>query len=298
MKKTAFSIALLALALVLLVSRIVLAGTAQTGPSDTLKAVYNTLVNGRSYRNTQAVYVDGDDGSSFEALLEEDSITFTKTYAGEEPISWVFVQDGDWLTAPFGSAEESSQGCAYMLLEAAVSAQGVNSDLFFGYINAMTELQSQYCDESETENRVSVNIAGPYEYDMDVMNTLALNEEALREQGWTPLGEDYDYFGVQFGKIDMRCFGHADGVEISVLEYGGLDELALQAVLCAARVMQPTGWEDFAASYTELKDADEDGFTARVNLDEADIAAMEDEFVFQKEGYSSAYFSIGKIELY
>ena len=296
MKKTAFCIALLALALVLLVSRIILTGTAQSEPSDTLKVVYNTLVNSRAYRSAQAVYADGDDKWSFEASLEDNSIIFTKIYTNEDPISWVFVQDGDWLTAPYGSEEESSRGCAAMLLAAAVSAQGLNEDLFFGYINALTDLQGKYYKESETENKVSVNIVGPYAIEMDVLDSLFPNEEALREQGWTPLREDYDYFDTSFGKIELKCFGHADGVEISVLEYGNLDDLALQSLISAVKVLQPRGWEDFAASYTELKDADEADYTARVNLDDAAIASMEDFFVFQREGYSSAYFSFGQIE--
>ena len=156
MKKKAFCVSLLALVIVLLVSRIILTGTAQAEPSDTLKVVYNTLVNSRTYRSAQAVYHES--GSSFEAMLEDNNITFTKTGENDVPITWVFVQNGDWLTAPYGSEEESSRGCASMLLAAAVSAQGMNEDLFFGYINALTDLQSKYYEESETENRVSVNI--------------------------------------------------------------------------------------------------------------------------------------------
>lgn len=148
----------------------------------------------------------------------------------------------------------------------AISVQGVNKTLFIGYINAVRELQSQYLtyDESEGEKKVSVNIVGPYEFDLDAMDTLALSEAFLWEDGWTPLGEEFDDPGIIFGKVKVDCIGNADGAAISFMEYGELDELAFRAVLSVASVLQPRGWDDFVANYTELKDADEAGFTAMI----------------------------------
>ena len=100
-----------------------------------------------------------------------------------------------------------------MLLGAAVAAQGVNVDLFFGYINALTELQSKYLtiDSSGEEETISINISGPYEYDMDVMNTLTMSEESVREHGWEKLDEDYDLIDTSFGKIKTLGLGNTDG---------------------------------------------------------------------------------------
>ena len=146
-------------------------------------------------------------------------------------------------------------------------------------------------DESEGEKIIRINIVGPYEYDLDAMNELALSEEYLRGEGWLPLGEEYEAPSSLFGKVEIICFGNADGLAISVMEYGELDDLAIKAVVSAASALQPRGWEDFVASYTELKDADEEGFTAILNPDEA---SSEDLFVRFKDGYSSAYFFIGQ----
>ena len=287
MKKNTLRIVLLVLTLALTFSQITLAE-----PSDALKSVYDALVNGSTFRNTQAVYAENGD-ETYEASLEGNAITFTVTGKDGDAQSWTFVQEGDWLTAPLGAEEDNVRGKAYMLLGAAVSAQGVNTTLFLGYINALQELQSKYLtyDESDGEKKIRINIVGPYEYDMDVMNELALSEEHLREEGWAPLGEDYEAPSSLFGKVKVDCIGNADGLAISVMEYGELDELALKAAVSVASVLQPRGWEDFVASYTELKDADEAGYTAMLNPDKA---SSEDLMVFFKEGYSSAYFFIGQ----
>ena len=287
MKKNTLRIVLLGLILALTLSQ-----TALADPSDALKSVYNALVNGSTFRNTQAVYAENGE-ETLEASLEENTITFTVTSKDGTSQSWTFVQEGDWLTAPLGDEEDNVRGKAYMLLGAAVSAQGVNVDLFFGYINALPELQSRVrtYEESEGEKKIRINIVGPYEYDMDAMNELALSEEHLREEGWAPLGEDYDVPSSLFGKVKVDCIGNAEGLAISVMEYGGLDELALKAVVSVVKVLQPKGWEDFVADYTELKDAEEAGFTAILNPDEA---SSEDLFVLFKEGYASAYFFIGQ----
>lgn len=107
-----------------------------------------------------------------------------------------------------------------MLLGAAVSAQGVNVDLFFGYINALQALQSKVWtyDESEGEKNIRVNIVELYEYDMDAMDTLALSEKYLREEGWASPGEDHKVPDSIFGKVQVDCFGNADGLAISVME--------------------------------------------------------------------------------
>lgn len=287
MKKNALRIALLDLILALILSQIALAE-----PSDTLKSVYEALVNGSAFRKTQAVYAENGE-ETYEASLEENAITFTVTGKDGDSQSWTFVQEGDWLTAPLGDEDDNVRGKAHMLLGAAVSAQGVNADLFFGYINAQPELQSKVrtYDESEGEKIIRINIVGPYEYDLDAMNELALSEEYLRGEGWLPLGEEYEAPSSLFGKVEIICFGNADGLAISVMEYGELDDLAVKAVVSAASVLRPRGWEDFVASYTELKDADEEGFTAILN---PDAASSEDLFVRFKDGYSSAYFFIGQ----
>ena len=291
MKKSTLRIVLLGLILALTLSQ-----TAFAEPSDALKSFYSILVDGWDFLNEEGTCAEYGDGF-LKATLEDDSIVITETLEGREPLIWTFVQEGNWLTAPLGSDEDEGHSIAYLLLNKAISAQGVNTTLFLGYINALPELQSKVrtYDESEGEKKIRINIVGPYEYDLDAMDALALSEEYLREDGWTPLGEDYDDPGIIFGKVKVDCVGNADGVAVSVMEYGELDELALKAVISVVKVLQPKGWEDFVADYTELKDAEEADFTAMLNPDKA---STEDLFVLFEEGYSSAYFSIGQIDFY
>ncbi len=287
MKKNTLRIALLGLILALTLSQIALAES-----SDALESVYEALVQDSVSYNTPAVLVEYT-GGTIEAMLVDNAIIITETNEGSPTLSWTFAREGDWVTASMGPDEDEGRIMAYWLLNTAISAQGVNTTLFLGYINALQELQSKYLtyDEADGEKKVSVNIVGPYEYDLDAMSELALSEEYLRKEGWASLGEDYEAPSSLFGKVKVDCIGNADGLAISVMEYGGLDELALKAAVSVASVLQPRGWEDFVASYTELKDADEADYTAMLNPDKA---SSEDLLVFFKEGYSSAYFFIGQ----
>ena len=287
MKKTTLRIVLMALILVLTFSQ-----TALAEPSDSLKAFYACLVDGWTFLNeegTSAAYGDG----FLQAKLEDNAITITQTYDEEKPLTWTFVQEGDWLTAPLGPDEAEGRSTAYLLLNDAISAQGVNVDLFLGYINALKELQSKYLtyDESDGEKKVSVNIAGPYEYDLDAMDGLAITEEYLLEEGWKPLlGEDYEMISLPYGKVNVFGAATKDGMYVTISEYGGLDDLAFRAIVSFVSVLQPKGWENFIAEYTELKDAEGADFIAQVNLDEA---GMEDTWMKYQEGYGFANFIIG-----
>ena len=298
-KKTILCIVVLVLVLGIVLA-LVLAKVriAPAEPSDNLKAVYDALVaEGSAFSRNQNVIRDFNDGSSLEAVLDNNGITITETNTSMdiESESWAFIQEGDWLTVSLEADEDPYGGKAGLIWDAAISAQGVNSTLFTGYLNAFPDLGSKYyiVEESDAGARVSINIAGPYEIDMEKLSEPPLTEEYLRGEGWEPLGEDYDAPSIAFGKVEVACFGNAGGVEISVMEYGGLDELALDAVVSTVKVLQPKGWVNFIANYTELKDAGENGYIAMLNPDEA---TTEDLFVLWRDGYSTAYFSIGQID--
>ena len=260
--------------------------------SEKLKAFYTALVDGWKFLNeegTSAAYGDG----FLQAELTDNAITITETYDEEEPLTWTFVQEGDWLTAPLGTDEDEGRSMANLLLNDAISAQGVKTDLFLGSINALSELQSKYLtyDESDGEKKVSVNIAGPYEYDLNAMDGLAISEAYLLEEGWKPLlGEDYEMISLPYGKVNVFGAATKDGLYVTISEYGGLDDLAFQAIVSFVKVLQPKGWESFIAEYTELKDAETADFIAQVNLDEA---GMEDTWMNHQEGYGFANFIIG-----
>lgn len=264
---------------------------ALTELSEKLKAFYDFLVDGWDFLNEEGTAAEYD-GGFLKAELTDNAIVITETPEDREPLTWTFVQEGDWLTAPLGPDEAEGRSMAYWLLNDAISAQGVNVDLFLGYINALTELQSKYLkyDESDGEKKVSVNIAGSYEYDLDAMDALAISEEHLLAEGWKPVSEDYEMISLPYGKVYVFGAATKDGVYVTISEYGGLDDLAFQAIVSFVKVLQPKGWENFIAEYTELKDAETADFTAKVNLDEA---GMEDTWMKYQEGYGFANFIIG-----
>ena len=286
MKKITLRIILVALSIALIFSQ-----TAFAEPSDTLKAAYSALVDGWEIRNAEGTSAEYGDGF-LKAELTDNAIVITESIEGSEPLTWTFVQDGDWVTAPLGPDEDEGRSIAALLLNHVAIAQGVKTDLFIGYINALQELQSKYLtyDESDGEKKVNVNIAGPYEYDLEAMDAMAISEAYLLEEGWKPLGEDYEMIDLNFGRVKALGAANANGMDLTISEYGGLDDLAFQAIISFVKVLQPKGWENFVAGYTELKDAEEADFTAKVNLDEA---GMEDTWMNYQEGYGFAHFIIG-----
>ena len=259
--------------------------------SEKLKSFYSILVDGWNFLNeegTSAAYGDG----FLQATLEDNAITITETYDEEKLLTWTFVQEGDWLTAPLGPDEAEGRSIAYLLLNDAISAQGVNVDLFLGYINTHEELDGKYrvIEENGTEKKVSINIAGPYEYDLEEMNGMAITEAYVRDGGRGPLGPDYFTGTVIYGKVSVEYIGNEDGAEFTVKEYGELDDLALQGIISVVSVLQPKGWEDFVVSYTEMKDAQEANYTAQVNLEGAALLEVDSH---PEEGYSYAFVIVG-----
>ena len=291
MKKTIQRIALLALALLMAFSQTILAE-----PADNIKAIYDALVaEGSYFSDIAAIYAEYMEGAVLAAALEDDGITITFTIDDELYSSWHFVQDGDWLTAEMELDDTDGEDMAGMLLLASVSAHGSDPFLFDGYVSIHEELDGKYrvIEENGTEKKVSINIAGPYEYDLEEMNGMVITESYVRDGGRGPLGPDYFTGTVIYGKVSVEYIGNEDGAVFTVKEYGGLDDLALQGVISTVSVLQPAGWEDFVASYTELKDAQDVNYTARVNLEGAALTEVDNH---PEDGYSYAFFTIGPVE--
>lgn len=295
MKKTTRTTIVMATALMLSFSQLTFAE-----PSDTLKAVYDALISENSdFSRSQAQYAEYYEDVSMNAELKDDGITIAIDSTNEyvEAGSWDFVQEGDYLNIVLEEDNYAGAFMAQMILSAAVSAQGVNTSLFNGYLSALTltDSENKYLvyeeDEAAGTAKVSINIAGPY--DMEGLDEMALTEDVLTQQGFEPLNEEYRSQVINFGKVSLLVNGNVDEASFLVMEYGDLDELAYQAVMSAAKVMQPKGWEAFSADYTELKDAEEDGFSAALNVDEDTVKEIIDD---PAEGYSYAVFTIGQAE--
>lgn len=286
MKNILLRLALLTLALMLALSQ-----TAAAAPAENLRAIYDALVAEDS-EFSYIVSIFELYGLELKASLEENSITITLIIDGEVDAVWPFVQDGSRLTTVAQPDDIDVEDMADMLLLASVAAQGLNPVLFDGYTSAHPELldQLKIIEKNGAEQRVSIDIAGPYEYDMEELNTLVMSEEYLRGCGLSALGEGSAWRSLNYGKVSLEYFGSSEGLELVVKEYGGLDDLALQDILCAVSILQPQGWMEFAICYTAMEDADGAQFFARANLEGDALTALESH---PTEGYSYAYIAIG-----
>ena len=293
MKKMLLRLAVMMLALI-----VTAAQTALAEPSAHLKAVYDALTaEGSSFSQARALYAEYYEGVSLDAALEEGGIIVTLKSDNEnvEPGAWTFTEDGDYLTAVLQAQDYTGAGMVQTLMVTAASAQGVNTTLYNGYVSALflSRQENKYVitqdDEAAGTTTYRINIAGPY--DLEGLDDMALDEDILKAVGYEPLGEEKRNIIVNFGKVSMIAIATAENARFLVMEYGGLDDMALRAVTSAVKTLQPNGWEDFIAAYTELKDAQAANFTAHLNVDEAAVKEFIDN---PAEGYSCAVFTVGQ----
>ena len=274
MKKTFVTVLILALTLAL-------CQTALAEPSNTLQSVYDALVaEGSDFSKAQALYAEYYEGVTLEAALEDNSITVTLDSKNEyvESGAWTFTLEDDTLTTTLIGWDFYGYSMANSIMSAAVTAQGVNSSLFNGYISALgltgeTNPWLTYeDDEAAGTTTIAINIVGPYE--LNGLDDMVMTEGVLSWQDHAPLDEEDISRVVNFGKITLLVNGNAENAMFLVMEYGELDDLALQTILLAAKTLQPSGWEDFVAGYTALENAATDAYTVTVNADEAAVGEI------------------------
>ena len=105
------------------------------------------------------------------------------------------------------------------------------------------------------------------------------------------LTEESTSCGGSIGKLLLIGNGNVDDFTILLGEHGGLDDLAFQSLINAVNIFQPAGYEDFIANYTELADAEAEGYTVQLNADEAAVAEIYEE---ANAEYSYAIIHFGK----
>ena len=113
------------------------------------------------------------------------------------------------------------------------------------------------------------------------------NETALP---FGTLTEDFNSMSANSGKLMILVNGNVNYAAILLGEYGGLDELAYQSIMNAMNILRPRGWEDFAANYTELRDAETDQYTVTVNAQEEAVREIIDD---PREDYQWVIVRIG-----
>ena len=237
MKKRSQTAALLALVLALLTARV-----ACAEPGDAMKAIFDALVaEDSAYSDMKGLY--------------------QQFY---ENATW----DGDYLTAAFAKDDDTGLSITTQVLDAVAVAFGMNPTLTQSYVNGLSALKLESDNFSIAEDGVTgasnvrINIAGPW--DMKELDDMVLDENTLH---CGALDADGTSMGSSIGKVMMVANGDVNDLTVLLGEYGGLDELAYRSIINIAGVMRPKGWQDFTAAYTELADAQDEGWSVKLNAD-------------------------------
>ena len=236
------------------------------------------LAEGSDYQQSKAANMEWYPEIKFEETLAEDG--FTLGISGSEYLdgSWTFTLDGDYLTSTFPLDDYNGFGMATIVLRAVGEYYGMNTSLLFGYIAGLGNmgLENKYfiMEDNEAAGTRTIKIYAAGAYDMAELDQMVINETALP---FGPLTQDFNSMSANSGKIIMVVNGSINYATILLGEYGGLDDLAYQSIINAMNILQPRGWEDFVANYTELKDAETDQYTVTVNAQEEAVREIIDE---------------------
>lgn len=286
MKKLAKTVLLLTLALALVIP------AAWAEPDEAVKAIYDALLaEGSDYSNAKAINIEYFPDTKYEERLEDDGFTITVTGNEYANGTWRFTRDGDALTATISG--EGMQGVMVTYVVKAVADYlGMNETLTMGYVNGLSMLNLTSDDFAMTPDEaagaidVRINIAGPWA--MKELDQMVIDERSVF---YGALTEEYASIAANIGKVMMVANGNADGVTILLGEFNELDDLALRSLLNVVGILQPAGWEDFTANFTQLADADASGWSVDLNVDAETVGEIIDD---APEGYSFAIAHFGK----
>ena len=262
--------------------------TAQSGPSETLKGIYEALIAPDSdYSRNKAMYADYYPEVEYEETLGEDRITLSFKANGNEYFtdgSWDFVQDGDWLTSTF-SGEDYAGIMNMMTVAMAIGTWfDMEPGLVSGYLNGLgvLDLESDVFtmieDEAAGTITCRLSIAGPWE--MKELDQMVLNETVLEDGA---LDETWTSQGGSVGKLQYMANGNADSFTVLIAEYGGLDDVAYQSIVNMVTLRKPASWEAFLADFT--------GLTALETEDYAVVPDPDDEVIEEIMGQRNDRYS-------
>ena len=285
MKRIVKTVILLALVLALLIP------TAWAEPDAAVKGIYDALLaEGSDYSEAKAISAEYSPETKYDEKLEDDGFTIAVSGTGYMDGSWRFTRDGDALTTTISNDGKESIVVIYVV-KAVADYLGMNGSLTMGYVNGLSMLElsdddfSMTPDEAAGTTNVRINIAGPWE--MKELDQMVIDDRSLF---YGALTEDSASMAANIGKVMMVANGSADDVTILLGEYGELDGVALQSLLNLVGILQPAGWEDFTANYTQLADAEAQGYAVRLNVDAQTVGAIIDD---APEGYSFAVVHFG-----
>jgi len=286
MKKIAKTMLALTLALALLIP----AAWAESDAA--IKGIYDALLaEGSDYSQAKAITVEYSPDTKYEEKLEDDG--FTITVSGDEYSSgtWRFMREGNALTTTISN--DGMQGVMVIYVVKAVADYlGMNGSLTMGYVNGLSMLDlssddfAMIPDEAAGTTDVRVNIAGPWA--MKELDQMVIDDRSLF---YGALTEESTSMAANIGKVMMIANGNENDVTILLGECGELDDVALQSLINVVGLLQPEGWENFTANYTQLADAQAEGYEVKLNVDTETVGGIIDD---APEGYSFAVAHFGK----
>ena len=285
MKKIAKTMLVLILALALLIP------AAWAEPDAAIKGIYDALLaEGSDYSQAKAITVEYSPETKYEEKLENDGFTITVTGDEYNSGNWCFTREGDVLTTTISNDGMQSVMVIYVV-KAVADYLGMNGSVTMGYVNGLSMLDlssddfAMTPDEAAGTTAVRINIAGPWA--MKGLEEMVIDDRSLF---YGALTEESASMAANIGKVMMVANGTADDVTILLGEYGALDDAALKSLRNVVGNLQPEGWEDFTANYTQLADAQAKGYEVALNVDARTVGEIIDD---APEGYSFAVAHFG-----
>ena len=272
--------------------------TNQTnGPSEVLRGVYNELTKPASgYSQMKESYKEYYPDAEYTEELDEQGFRLAVENIPDGSGMWSFADEGNAITVTLQSDDITGRLYVLDVVEAVASYYGQDPDLAKAYVNGLGALGINNDEFSMMENAdgtttFRIGTAGAWK--MSELDQMVLDETVVG--GFAPLGEDYVSRNASVGKMRMAAEGSADDLTLYFMEYGELDDIAYRSIVNMVKLFQPTGWEEFAAEYTSLSDAETDVYTVSLSPDEETIT---ERFGEQDGRFSCAVVKFGGAEAY
>ena len=231
-----------------------------------LQAILDNFKADGTYAEYKAMYPD----ATFEEKLEGDSIVINYSGVDGASGSYEFKLDGDYLTYTQADPEDYV-GYSYMMYfkNAADKYNGMDSNLTTGYTNGCDAfgIENKYfITETDEAGATTIKLYVAGKWDMPKLDTMYVNDKALEYVD--ALNESDINGAVNCGKIRVVYYGTKDNADIFVGEYGGRSDLTYQSIMNTVAKLLPEQADVFSKYYTELKEAEGDGF--KVSFDVSD----------------------------
>ena len=263
--------------------------------SPLLTAVLDGFVNNKSYADYKSYYPDAEFSESIEGdsiVIKIDGVDEIVGIAGTDG-DYTYTLDGDYITYVSSEQDYTGPSMLMFIADSVADYLGMSKELVSGYILAVSSrgIENDYflvqTDDATGETTYMLYVGGAY--DLSLIDDMYIDDTALEYTD--ALTEDSMSSAVNVGKIISRFDGSADEVRIAVGEYGENTELTYKSVRNLVAKLQPVGYEDFAAEYTQLDEVQTDEYSVTFGLDDE---AVESGNFDGLDAYSFVIVTFGK----